>query len=75
MDEYTIRGREIYSAKGKLVATLSDDGIPVMAPGMAGPHSAKVKAWLGAERGADAADRESDGSDKSDRSDGASIWR
>ena len=58
MDEYTIRGREIYSGRGKLVATLDDDGNPVMAPGMAGPHSAKVKAFLGgqgAERGADTA--------------------
>lgn len=45
--QYTINGREIYSAKGKLVATLDDDGNPVMAPGMAGPHSAKVRAFLG----------------------------
>ena len=47
MSEYTISGREIRSAKGKLVATLDDDGNPVMAPGMAGPHSAKVRAFLG----------------------------
>lgn len=44
--QYTISGREIRSAKGKLVATLDDDGNPVMAPGMAGPHSAKVRAFL-----------------------------
>ena len=96
MDEYTIRGREIFSPKGKLVATLDDDGNPVMAPGMAGPHSRGVREFLadvegrrskveggdgenagvrgpsqGAERGADAADRESDGSDKSDGARGA----
>ena len=29
------------------MATLDDDGNPVMAPGMAGPHSAKVRAFLG----------------------------
>ena len=33
---YEQRGREIFSEKGKLVATIDDDGNPVMAPGMAG---------------------------------------
>ncbi|MBQ6352030.1 MAG: hypothetical protein IJJ28_02030 [Lentisphaeria bacterium] len=45
--KYTISGREIYSAKGKLVATLDDDGNPVMAPGMAGPHKRALEEFLG----------------------------
>jgi hypothetical protein len=45
-EAYTVRGREIYSARGKLVAKLDADGNPVMEPGMAGPHSAKVRAFL-----------------------------
>lgn len=49
MSEYTIRGREIYSDRGKLVATLDDDGNPVMAPGMAGPHSRAVREFLARE--------------------------
>ena len=49
MSEYTIRGREIYSDRGKLVATLDDDGNPVMAPGMAGPHSRAVREFLAKE--------------------------
>jgi len=49
MSEYTIRGREIFSARGKLVATLDDDGNPVMAPGMAGPHSRGVREFLAKE--------------------------
>ena len=43
---YTIRGRDIFSARGKLVATLDDDGNPVMAPGMAGPHTRGVREFL-----------------------------
>ena len=39
-------GRQIYSEKGKLVATLNDDGEPVMAPGMAGAHSAGVRDFI-----------------------------
>ena len=46
MSNYVMDGRQIFSDKGKLVATLNDDGIPVMAPGMAGPHSAGVKKFL-----------------------------
>ena len=45
-NDYTMEGRQIFSVKGKLVATLNDDGVPVMAPGMAGPHSAGVKKFL-----------------------------
>ena len=45
-DGYVLEGRQIFSGKGKLVATLNDDGVPVMAPGMAGPHSAGVRAFL-----------------------------
>ena len=47
--QYTISGREVYSARGKLVATLDDDGNPVMAPGMAGPHSRGVREFLARE--------------------------
>ena len=46
MSSYVMEGRQIFSDKGKLVATLNDDGIPVMAPGMAGPHSTGVKKFL-----------------------------
>lgn len=45
-DGYVLEGRQIFSGKGKLVATLNDDGVPVMAPGMAGPHSTGVKKFL-----------------------------
>ena len=48
-EQYTLRGREIFSARGKLVATLDDDGNPVMAPGMAGPHSRGVREFLARE--------------------------
>ncbi len=44
--QYTISGRELYSAKGKLVATLDADGNPIFAPGMAGAHSRAVNAFL-----------------------------
>lgn len=44
--DYSIKGREIYSVKGKLVATLDDNGNPVMAPGMAGAHSKGVQEFL-----------------------------
>lgn len=46
MMNYELRGREIYSEKGRLVATLDDDGNPVMAPGMAGPHTKGVREFL-----------------------------
>lgn len=46
MSSYTMNGRQILSDKGKIVATLDADGNPVMAPGMAGPHSAGVKEFL-----------------------------
>ena len=45
-ENYSVRGREIYSARGKLVATLDDDGNPVMAPGMAGAHGNSVRKFL-----------------------------
>lgn len=44
---YSINGREVYSSKGRLVATLDADGSPVMAPGMAGPHTKGVLEFLG----------------------------
>ncbi len=43
---YCIRGKEVYSERGKLVATLDAEGNPTMAPGMAGPHSAGVREFL-----------------------------
>lgn len=46
MMNYELKGREIYSEKGRLVATLDDDGNPVMAPGMAGPHTKGVREFL-----------------------------
>ena len=46
MASYTLNGREVRTDKGKLVATLNEDGVPVMAPGMAGPHSRAVRAFL-----------------------------
>ena len=46
MMSYELRGREIYSEKGRLVATLDGDGNPVMAPGMAGPHTKGVREFL-----------------------------
>ena len=48
--KYELRGREIFSEKGKLVATLDDDGNPVMAPGMAGPHTKGVQEFLNREK-------------------------
>lgn len=45
--DYSIKGREIYSAKGKLVATLDADGNPVMELGMAGAHGKSVREFLG----------------------------
>ena len=47
---YEQRGREIFSEKGKLVATIDDDGNPVMAPGMAGPHTKGVQEFLNREK-------------------------
>lgn len=44
--EYFIRENLIYSAKGRLVASIEPDGSPVMAPGMAGPHSRAVLDFL-----------------------------
>jgi len=44
--KYTKNGNEIYSEKGKLVATLDADGNPVFAQGMAGAHYAGVHAFL-----------------------------
>lgn len=46
MSKYFLQGNEIISEKGKKVATLNSDGNVVMAPGMAGPHSAGVKKFL-----------------------------
>ena len=46
MMNYELRGREIYSEKGRLVATLDGDGNPVMAPGMSGPHSKGVREFI-----------------------------
>lgn len=43
---YELRGREIYSENGRLVATLDGDGNPVMAPGMSGPHSKGVREFI-----------------------------
>ena len=45
--DYSIKGREIYSVKGKLVATLDADGNPVMVLGMAGAHGKSVREFLG----------------------------
>ena len=55
MADYRINGREIHSDKGKLVATLDDDGNLIFAPGMAGAHSRAVNAFL-ANRVSDALD-------------------
>lgn len=46
MSNYSIDGRNIISDKGRIVATLDSDGNPIMAPGMAGPHSKGVKEFL-----------------------------
>ena len=46
MSEYSLEGKNILSEKGKVVATLDDDGSIVMAPGMAGPHSRGVKEFM-----------------------------
>lgn len=45
--KYEIRGKEIYSEKGRLVATLDGGGNPVMEAGMAGPHARGVREFLG----------------------------
>ena len=46
LSNYSMEGRQIFSDKGRLVATLNSEGIPVMAPGMAGAHSAGVQEFL-----------------------------
>jgi hypothetical protein len=46
MEQYTVKGREVFSARGKLVATITDDGGIVMAPGMAGAHKRGVEEFL-----------------------------
>lgn len=46
MSNYTLEGKMIFSDKGRHVATLNDDGFPVMAPGMAGPHTRGVQEFL-----------------------------
>ena len=45
-NEYKLEGNNILSDKGKVVATLTDDGSFSMAPGMAGPHSRGVKEFM-----------------------------
>ena len=45
-NEYSMEGVNILSDKGKIVATLNDDGSFTMAPGMAGPHSRGVKEFV-----------------------------
>lgn len=50
MKTYEVRGREIYSDKGKHVASLDDAGNIVMMPGMSGPHAKAVKEYLDALR-------------------------
>lgn len=39
-------GNQIFSGRGKLVATLDSDGNPIMAQGMAGPHEKAVREFL-----------------------------
>lgn len=46
MSEYTVKGRDIFSDRGKVVATITDDGGIVMAPGMAGAHKRAVEEFL-----------------------------
>ena len=46
MSEYIRKGNDIFSARGRRVATLDHDGNPVMAPGMAGAHSRGVREFL-----------------------------
>lgn len=41
-----MQGSEIFSDKGRLVATLDSNGNVVMAPGMAGPHSHGVREFV-----------------------------
>ena len=48
---YTISGSEIYSERGRLVAVLDGNGIPVMCPGMAGAHSRGVQEFLAEKAG------------------------
>ena len=45
-NEYKLEGNNILSDKGKVVASLTDDGSFSMAPGMAGPHSRGVREFL-----------------------------
>lgn len=47
MSSYMIKDRKVFTTRGKLVATLDDDGNPVMALGMAGPHTRGVREFLG----------------------------
>ena len=47
--EYQLKGNEIWTEKGKLAATLDGDGNVVMAPGMAGAHSAGVREFLASQ--------------------------
>lgn len=44
--DYRIEGNQIYSEKGKVVATLDGSGNPVMEPGMSGPHKRGVEEFL-----------------------------
>lgn len=44
--DYRIEGNQIYSEKGRVVATLDGSGNPVMEPGMSGPHKRGVEEFL-----------------------------
>lgn len=44
--DYRIEGNQIFSEKGKVVATLDGSGNPVMEPGMSGPHKRGVEEFL-----------------------------
>lgn len=44
--KYTISGRQIFSNKGKLVATLDENNNPIMCLGMAGAHTRGVQEFL-----------------------------
>ena len=44
--DYRIEGNQIYSEKGKVVATLDGSGNPGMEPGMSGPHKRGVEEFL-----------------------------
>jgi hypothetical protein len=46
VSNYNLQGSEIFSDKGRLVATLDSNGNIVMAPGMAGPHSHGVREFV-----------------------------